>query len=446
MNAILHPKTRGRGFSLVEMSVSLVVVGILGFMLWKFLPQFRSIDETRPVEAQIALADEAIVGFIMANHRLPCPDTDGDGKEDLSAPSAPCPAARGGLPVHTLGLSLPSRLNYGAYQDGSSERSLTMAAERHTPVLPPPEPTQWPLLGGNYVPVGLDGDLLKDIPPEYMPTIGEPSQVKNLSSLTEVEIARDDSGLDPDLTRLNGLDFCAALRDAQFAQSASSLSPFLTANGVTVAYAIAHPGARDADGAGSFFDGLNDGATAEFEPPDRASSDVYDDQVLAVGFGELAARLSCTSILSRANAAGHMARATFNHYEFALAYLQARAFLLDMAYLDLQFAYSGLVFSVLNMVSAAANVILVTAAGIMTVDEASGAVLVIVGTALGVAATIEAVAEVGFAIAGLVDAVDAAKEAAAVRVEAEVHARKMLAAANETARYAVELDTKGLLP
>jgi prepilin-type N-terminal cleavage/methylation domain-containing protein len=447
MNATirLSPAAESRGFSLVEVSVSLVVVGVLGFMLWKFLPQFRAVDETQPVEAQIALADEAIIGFIMANHRLPCPDTDGDGEENLSASPGPCSAARGGFPFHTLGLSLPSRLNYGAYQDGSTEKSLTLAAERHTPVLPPPEPTEWPLRGGNYTP-GSDpelnfGDADMEEYEDLIPTIVK-NQVKDLSSLEDVKIAREDTGLGPGETRLNGLDFCAALREAQSAPSPTSL----TSNGVTVAYVIAHPGARDADGNGSFFDGLNDGVTPAFEPPDRASSNEYDDQALAVGFGELAARLSCTALLSRANAAGHMALASYDHYRFALAHLQVRSFLLDMAYLDLQAAYSGLVFSVLNVVSVIANVILVTSASIMTMDEGVGAVLLSVSAPLQSVVILEAEVQVGFAIAGLVGAVEAAHEAAAARIEAEVHAKKMLAAADATASYAVELDMKGLLP
>ncbi|MDR1660808.1 MAG: type II secretion system GspH family protein [Azoarcus sp.] len=453
MNAIFphFPKARARGFSLVEMSVALVIVGVLAFALWKIFPQLRTIDDARPAEAQIALADEAIQGFILKNHRLPCPDTNDDGKEDLSvSPSGPCAAARGGFPFQTLGVSLPSRLNYGAYQDSAPEKSLTVAQERHTPPLPPaPDPandTEWPLLGGerSYTPVGPGGDY-DSIPPEYGGNIdtGTVNPVKDLSSLEDVKFERADPGLGAGVTRLNGLDFCAALRNAQ---SASFSSTTLNSNGVNVAYVLAHPGAKDADGDGSFFDGLNAGATPAFAPPGEAASAAYDDQVLAVGFGELAARLSCTALLSRANAAGHMAVATFDHYRFALAHLQARAFLLDMAYLDLQSAYSGVAFSVLNVVSATAGAVMSTAAGTITAEEGVGAALLVAGAALGVATVAEAIAEVVTSVMGLNDAIEAAVEAGAARIEAEVHAHKMLIAAEETARYAVELDTKGLLP
>ncbi|MDR2452836.1 MAG: type II secretion system GspH family protein [Candidatus Accumulibacter sp.] len=443
MNAIFLPGARGRGFSLVEMSVALAIAGVLAFALWKILPQIRTIDDARPVEAQIALADEAILGFVLKNHRLPCPDTNGDGREDASAPSGPCAAARGGFPFHTLGLSLPSRLHYGAYQDGS-EKSLTSARPRHAPMLPPAPAvtgTEWPLTGGalSYTPGGLPN--IDGIPDDYAPAFPEATAIKDLSSLKEVVFERQVPDSAAVAAQIHGLDFCAALREAQ-----SGSSPVLTSNGVTVAYVIAHPGAGDADGDGSFLDGLNDGATAAFEPPDRASSNVYDDQVLAVGFGELAARLSCAALLSRANAAGHAARASYDHYLFALAHLQARAFLLDMAYLDLQLAYASLVFAIVNVADGAATVIMTTAAGIMTTDEAMGGVLLGIGAALGATTLVLAGIDLDSAIEGMPDAVAATEEAIAARIEAEIHARKMLAAADETARYAVQLDTKGLLP
>jgi hypothetical protein len=296
------------------------------------------------------------------------------------------------------------------------------------------------LIGGerSYLPSDLP-DLSDKIPPEHMPPLDDANPVKDLSSLEQVVIKRADPELGA--KRLSGLDFCAALREAQSAPSA-----VLTSNGVPVAYVLAHPGARNADGIGGFFDGLNDGATAAFEPPDRASSDTYDDRVLAVGFGELAARLSCASLLSRANAAGHMAVATFDHYLFALAHLQARAFLLDMAYLELQSAYSGLAFAVLNVVNTIATTTMVVAGGTITAEEGVGAVLVTLGGVLGGVTIGLAIYDLIEAIAGLNDVIESAVEAGDARIEAEVHARRMLAAAEETARYAVQLDTKGLLP
>jgi hypothetical protein len=126
--------------------------------------------------------------------------------------------------------------------------------------------------------------------------------------------------------------------------------------------------------------------------------------------------------------------------------LQVRAFLLDMAYLDLQSSYSGLVFSVLNVVSATATAVMLTAAGALTADEGVGVTLVVLGGIAGTATVIEAIAEVVMAVIGLVGSIGAVHEAGAARIEAEVHAGKMLAAADATAGYAVELDTKGLLP
>jgi hypothetical protein len=141
-----------------------------------------------------------------------------------------------------------------------------------------------------------------------------------------------------------------------------------------------------------------------------------------------------------------MALASYDHFRFALAYLQVRAFLLDMAYLDLQSAYSGVVFSALNVVSATAAAVMQASAAALTADEGVGAVMFLLGGAMGIAVIVEAVAEFVDVIVGLVGSIGAVNEAGAARIEAEVHAGKMLAAADATARYAVELDKKGLLP
>lgn len=91
----------GGGFSLLEMAVVLVILGlVLGGLLG---PLSASVEQKAlaDTDASLALAREALLGFAMVNGRLPCPDadTDDDGDED-------CPAAgEGELPWRTLGLT-----------------------------------------------------------------------------------------------------------------------------------------------------------------------------------------------------------------------------------------------------------------------------------------------------------------------------------------------------
>ncbi len=94
---------RSLGFTLVELAIVLVVLGLLlGGLL---MPLATQIDIVRIKETNDALdkVQEALLGFAIAspNNRLPCPDTqNNDGLEDW-----PCtPVTEGDLPWRTLGV------------------------------------------------------------------------------------------------------------------------------------------------------------------------------------------------------------------------------------------------------------------------------------------------------------------------------------------------------
>ncbi|MBT9568022.1 MAG: type II secretion system protein [Thiobacillus sp.] len=81
-----------RGFSLIELAIVLVIVTLLIGGL--AVPLSAQIQARRIAETQktLAEANQAIIGYAMThpatppNSRfLPCPDTDGDGKEDRAA-------------------------------------------------------------------------------------------------------------------------------------------------------------------------------------------------------------------------------------------------------------------------------------------------------------------------------------------------------------------------
>lgn len=94
------------GFSLIELAVVLVIVGIL---VGGFIGTLGSrIDSSRQVETKRSL-DEirvALYGFAMSQTpvRLPCPDNDNDGQEDLTAGQCDVLTTLGNLPWVTLGL------------------------------------------------------------------------------------------------------------------------------------------------------------------------------------------------------------------------------------------------------------------------------------------------------------------------------------------------------
>ena len=92
-----------RGFSLIEMAIVMLVIGLLvGGLL---APLNAQIDQQRTNETQKSLAEikEALVSFAVVNGRLPCPAISAASGAEMAA----CPAAsrEGYIPWATLGVS-----------------------------------------------------------------------------------------------------------------------------------------------------------------------------------------------------------------------------------------------------------------------------------------------------------------------------------------------------
>lgn len=101
-------RVRVRGFTLIEMSVVLLIVTLLlGSLL---LPLATQVEQRQVAETQKLLNDarEALIGFAMVNGRLPRPavsSTNGaENATNCSAAAVPVAACTGFLPWVTLGL------------------------------------------------------------------------------------------------------------------------------------------------------------------------------------------------------------------------------------------------------------------------------------------------------------------------------------------------------
>lgn len=182
-----------QGFSLVEMSLVLVIVGAMGMVMWKFMPAFKSLPAiARLTATPLERSGDALDGYILANGRLPCPATSVGGAEA-------CGANGEWLPARTLGLNLPEPVRYGVYRAPAVDADLAVLNDRYQPLLPP-----------------------------------------------GVVSAQ----------QLNGLDFCVALINSlRTPPGVQPLTA--GAQRVPIAYGLAVAGAGDADGDGSPFDGLN---------------------------------------------------------------------------------------------------------------------------------------------------------------------------------------------
>ena len=119
--------TRQAGFTLIEIAIVLVIVGIIISVAATVLPSLIQSAKIKKARAILDKTDYALQGYIIANGRLPCPDTSGDGMENrISGANPPaddtCTAYAGDLPYLTIGLSSgndnwQNAIRYGVYED-----------------------------------------------------------------------------------------------------------------------------------------------------------------------------------------------------------------------------------------------------------------------------------------------------------------------------------------
>lgn len=98
---MLSPRHRQRGFSLVELAVVLVVVGLLLGLILK--PLGAGYEQTKRHQAMLQLDEirDSLIGFAAANGRLPCPASLTSAGQEPS----PCTTAHGFVPSVVLGVS-----------------------------------------------------------------------------------------------------------------------------------------------------------------------------------------------------------------------------------------------------------------------------------------------------------------------------------------------------
>lgn len=104
---------KNNGFTLLEMAVVLLIVGLL--MGGAMMGLTAQIDARRISDSQKGLADikDALIGYAITNKHLPCPDKTGgggpgtanDGQEDFVVGTGVCVSQEGNIPWVTLGAS-----------------------------------------------------------------------------------------------------------------------------------------------------------------------------------------------------------------------------------------------------------------------------------------------------------------------------------------------------
>lgn len=94
-----------KGFNLVEMSLVLLIIGILSAGGFQMIKVQRDTAKYSSSKQSLQQVKEALLAFVLVNHYLPCPDTDAtpDGKENRNGTR--CTSDVGHIPYIDLGLN-----------------------------------------------------------------------------------------------------------------------------------------------------------------------------------------------------------------------------------------------------------------------------------------------------------------------------------------------------
>ncbi len=250
-----------RAFTLIELSIVLIIVGVIISSAQTFYRSTVKTSQNIKIDAQLASINQSLITFALQNKRLPCADVDGNGFEGSG--NGNCGNAglyqTGSVPYKTLEMNqmsntqtqlMKKNIIYGVYRNSSA-----IAAN--------------------------DADLSRAI-----------------------ERTSDGPG---SLYYINNFDFIKALSNANATANSSN---YIYTTGIgsnencatvitrNYAYILASAGVEDADNNGNVFDGVNsslklDGTGSKcFVSSKRRMSNRYDDKVLVMNFQSLIGKMN----------------------------------------------------------------------------------------------------------------------------------------------------------
>lgn len=392
-----------RGFSLVELSVSLVVVGILAALLWRWVIATKEPATEQEIQFELKQAQAALEGFVLANNRLPCASNSAAGVEDCSVLSAV------NYPWRTLGTSSRlGQLHYGVNRGGGVDLAQNPGA------------TISPDFGIDFTGA-----------PQLATTaaVSTTASILAQTAITTAQARR---------TVINGLDWCFVLRKyASNTAAANVLRVGNAATNIPVAYILVHPGVNNQ------FDGNNvagGGGGFLYDLPGRAQDSRYDDRALAIGSGDLSTRLGCVSRMSAARTASQAAFAQYDVTRVMQEYWSLRNFDVQAADSAVDGAKVGVAMAAIGLALTATSAAVGAASALNT--EGLTAVFVVVQ----IASVALAVAENVLAAADLADAETALVDSRNKLSATETYAARTYELLAESLSKATTIDQRGLNP
>lgn len=405
---------RMKGFTLVELSVVLLALGIIlpaAVMLWQFAERQRvtSVQMTSQQQAR-----DALLGFLHANYRLPCPAADANGVE-ICTDGAGLRQV-GFLPWRTLGL--PDMevkvLRYGVYRQpdpaAQLDQDLAVARDRMNPVrgvTPNPKPMNGDGPNPHIAPVPQSAAVLLGATQPATQSVAPDAPIFNAGCDASKSPPCPFAG--PATTLL---DICLALNLGSVVANAPAGFLATDHSGVrrSMAFVLAAPGMLDADGDGQVFDGANATATSAlptFASVGTQASSTYDDRVMAASHTELFTELHCAPALSS------IAHAHFNAATGALVMERALYDFRDQLFIAVKLAEADVAAASAGIAGAAAALVdgpkEITSASADTVFTFGGRGFQIGLAAAGMVVAAIATGAASYALADAVLSLDEAK-------------------------------------
>lgn len=407
------PARRQGGFSLVELGVALVILGVLGILVWRWVVSTRAPMQRTAILAQLDEAQSAVEGFVLSRHRLPCAASGSDGNEACSDGAAVF------LPWRTLGLaSRFGQLHYGVNRGGG----LDLAPATLAPVVSPD-------LNIDFT----DMPVLPSDPSHSPPLVASAdAQAAAARAQTAIDAARARRAV------ANGLDWCRVLR--RYAANTAAPGVLQAGNAsasMPVAYILVHPGEN------GVFEGNNAvgaSATWRFDFPGRPQDNAYDDLSLAVGPADLGERIGCVARLGEMQAAAQGAYAAYDTARAMQQYWSFRMFDITASESALQSAQTGVAVASMGLALATAGAVISIASAANT--EGITAPVVIIAAA-NVAT---AIAQTVFAAQALSSAQDALQVSKDKLQATDAYAAQLYDDFTQALTRATTLDVKELTP
>lgn len=399
---------RQRGLSLVELAVAMVIIGILGVVVWRWVMATREPLQRPAMLAQLSEAQAAVEGFVLANSHLPCPAPDAGGVAACGDSNAVF------LPWRTLGMGSEfNNLHYGVNRGGSMDLAATAAS--------------------------VSPDLYLDLPglavPEHTEDSGAATNAATVAANAAVAAIAAAKGR---RTAVNGLDWCHVLR--RYAANAAApgvLAAGSAADSVPVAYILVHPGANNQ------FDGHNAvGASSvwKFDFPGRPQNSDFDDLSLAVGPADLSARIGCVARLSAMQATAQGAYAAYDTTRVMQEYWSLRISDVSAKVSDVEGAETGVLLAAMGIALGTTSTVMSIASSANT-EGVTAFEIAIAAVNLGMA-----IAENVLANEDLQDAKDELVATKEKRLAADAYAVHIYNSFTQAMNAAIQLDQKGLNP